>query len=63
MGEFEDGFYSYIRNEAKEYVCVECGTNNLKATTRKYINPFVAEVTLKCVYCVGERVVTMRMPD
>ncbi len=63
MSEFADGFYSYTRNEAKEYVCAECGTNTLKATIRKYIDPFEGKVTLKCDYCETERVVTMRMPD
>ncbi|GIP14382.1 hypothetical protein J40TS1_00240 [Paenibacillus montaniterrae] len=61
--EFEEGFYSFVRKEAKEYVCVNCGTYSLNPIKHKYISLTEAKVTLKCKQCETEREAIMQMFD
>lgn len=60
---FVDGFYSFVRKQAKEYPCLGCMGYNNEPKTRKFISSTKAEVTLECRDCSSERVVTITMRD
>jgi RNase P subunit RPR2 len=59
----KDGFYLYIKKQAKEYVCANCGIYSMENKKTNFISSYEAEVTLKCKHCGWSKTVTMHKFD